>query len=92
MVSSQVPSLNGNACLIPNGVDTEKFFIKNTDVRDVKQIGIAGYMNEKKNPYLLLKIIKENPETIFNLRIDWQSPFWKETFDYPGSNTYCNIF
>lgn len=66
--------------IIPNGVNVEKFFIKNHE-RDWKNIGIAGYMNEKKNPALLLKIIKDNPQFIFNLRIDHQSPFWKAEFD-----------
>jgi tetratricopeptide (TPR) repeat protein len=67
--------------VIPNGVDTDKFYIKNGD-RDNRNIGYAGFINEKKNPFLLLKIIKANPDKIFHLRSDFQSPFWKATFDY----------
>jgi tetratricopeptide (TPR) repeat protein len=67
--------------VIQNGVNAEKFFVKN-DERDKRNVGYAGYINEKKNPYLLLKIIKANPDKIFHLRSDFQSPFWKATFDY----------
>jgi glycosyltransferase involved in cell wall biosynthesis len=67
--------------LIHNGVDVDSFYIKNYN-RDPKQIGYAGFINEKKNPGLLLRIIKANPDYTFNLRIDWQSPFWEETFKY----------
>ncbi len=73
--------VNGNGAVISNGVDCEKFYIKN-DKRDGKQVGITGYMNDKKNPFLLLQIIKANPDYVFNLRIDWQSPFWEETFKH----------
>jgi tetratricopeptide (TPR) repeat protein len=75
------PWINGTGKVIYNGIDIEKFYIKNYD-RDKKNIGYAGLMNEKKNPYLLLKIIKSNSEYKFHLRIDWQSPFWEETFKY----------
>jgi len=71
--------VNGNGKLIYNGVDIEKFYIK-TKKRNEKNIGYAGLMNEKKNPYLLLKIIKENPDWNFHLRIDWQDPFWEVEF------------
>ena len=74
-----VPSLNGQASLIPNGVDLEKYYIKSKK-RDLKNIGYAGLMNEKKNPGLLLQIIKRNPDKTFHLRIDWQSPFWEEEY------------
>lgn len=67
--------------VIFNGVDAEKNYIKNFK-RDVRNIGYAGYINDKKNPFLLLQIIKANPEKRFHLRIDWQSEFWKETFNY----------
>jgi glycosyltransferase involved in cell wall biosynthesis len=69
--------------IIHNGVDVDKFYIKN-DKRgdDVYKIGYAGFINEKKNPYLLLQIIKDNPHIEFHLRIDHQSPYWKDTFDY----------
>jgi glycosyltransferase involved in cell wall biosynthesis len=39
-------------------------------------------MNQKKNPFLLLQIIKENPDITFHLRMEHQDPYWKATFDY----------
>ena len=66
--------------VVSNGVNLDKFFI--TSECDNKTIGYAGYMNEKKNPFLLLQLIKENPDYTFHLRIDFQSPFWKDTFDF----------
>lgn len=67
--------------VIPNGVDTEAFSIVKEN-RDKNNIGYAGYINEKKNPFLLLEIIKENPDKKFNLRVDFQSPFIEETFKF----------
>jgi len=76
-----MPSLNGQVRVIQNGVDTDKFFIKNSS-RDKKNVGIAGYMNVKKNPMRLAKYIKENPNLNFHLRIEWQDPFLKHSFEY----------
>jgi tetratricopeptide (TPR) repeat protein len=76
-----MPSLNGQVNVIQNGVDVEKFFIKNKKRPD-KSVGIAGYMNVKKNPMRLAKIIKANPDYTFNLRIDWQDPFLQSSFEY----------
>ncbi len=73
------PFVNGNGSLIHNGVDIDKFYIKNKK-RDEKSVGYAGFINEKKNPYLLLKVIQDNPEYKFHLRVDWQSPFWEYEF------------
>jgi glycosyltransferase involved in cell wall biosynthesis len=67
--------------VIPNGVDIDKFKIT-TLTRDERSIGYAGFINEKKNPFLLLQIIKRNPGFIFHLRADFQSPYWKATFDH----------
>jgi tetratricopeptide (TPR) repeat protein len=67
--------------IIHNGVDTEKFYIKNWK-REMNNVGFAGYMNTKKNPFLLLQIIKENPNINFHLRMEHQDEFWKATFDY----------
>jgi glycosyltransferase involved in cell wall biosynthesis len=66
--------------VIPNGVDTDKFSIKNK-IRDPRDIGYAGFINGKKNPDLLLRIIKANPEFTFHLRAEHQDPFWKAVFD-----------
>lgn len=79
MLSSIIP--DEKCIVIPNGVDTEAFYIKNKD-RDERNVGYAGYINEKKNPFLLLDIIKSNPDKRFNLRVDFQSPFWEETFKF----------
>jgi predicted negative regulator of RcsB-dependent stress response len=64
-----------------NGVDTDKFYIKNHN-RDSKNVGYVGYLNGKKNPMRLANIIKNNPEMKFNLRIDWQDPFLERSFNY----------
>jgi glycosyltransferase involved in cell wall biosynthesis len=79
MVSDIIPLDKG--VVIPCGVDLDKFKITKTE-RDPKNIGYVGLINEKKNPYLLIKIIKANPDKVFHLRADFQSPFWKETFNY----------
>ncbi len=34
----------------------------------------------------LAKIIKANPSLAFNLRVDWQDPFLKASFDYETKN------
>jgi glycosyltransferase involved in cell wall biosynthesis len=70
-----------NSIIIPNGVNTDKYYIKNKD-RDQKNVGYAGLMNVKKNPFLLIKIIKSNPDYNFHLRITHQDPFWEATFRY----------
>jgi glycosyltransferase involved in cell wall biosynthesis len=75
------PSLNGQVRVIQNGVNTDKFFIKNTN-RDKKAVGIAGFMNVKKNPMRLANIIQKNPDFIFHLRIEWQDPFLQKSFEY----------
>jgi glycosyltransferase involved in cell wall biosynthesis len=67
--------------IIHNGVDVDKFYIKN-DKRDGNKVGYAGFINEKKNPYRLLQLIKKSPGLKFHLRIDHQSAYWKDTFDY----------
>ena len=77
----QAPSLNGQVRIIQNGVDTEKFYIKNNN-RDTKNIGIAGYMNVKKNPLRLANYIKNNPDYTFHLRIEWQDNFLKTAFEF----------
>ena len=74
-----------NAKVIYNGVDLNKYFIKNYN-RDAKAIGYAGFINEKKNPFLLVQIIRDNPEYTFNLRVDFQDPFWEEAFKYELRN------
>jgi len=73
--------VNGNGTLIYNGVDVDKFYIKNWD-RKPLTVGYAGYLNTKKNPTLLLQIIKENPDVMFQLRVDHQDPFIKAQFEY----------
>jgi glycosyltransferase involved in cell wall biosynthesis len=74
--------INKDKCVvIHNGVNIDKFFIKNRK-RKGNKIGYAGYINEKKNPFLLIQAIKQNPNLEFNLRIDHQSPFWEKTFEY----------
>jgi glycosyltransferase involved in cell wall biosynthesis len=70
-----------NSLVIHNGVDTEKFYIEKPD-RDWQNIGYAGQINTKKNPFLLLQIIKNNPKFMFHLRITHQDPFWIPTFEY----------
>jgi tetratricopeptide (TPR) repeat protein len=81
MMKGMVPSLNGQCKVIKNGVNTDKFYIK-TDKRDPKNVGYAGLMNHKKNPTRLARIIKEYPDMVFNLRVDWQDPYSEETFKY----------
>jgi len=67
--------------MIYNDVDVESFYIKNED-RDPLNIGYVGFINEKKNPYLLCRIIKKNPKFKFHLRVDHQSPFWESAMKY----------
>lgn len=67
--------------VIHNGVNVDKFYIKNKK-RNVKNVGYAGFINSKKNPYLLLQIIKNNPKINFHLRVDFQDEFWRATYDY----------
>ena len=67
--------------VIPNGVDTDKFWIKEP-VRDSSNVGYVGYLNGKKNPMRLAEIIKKNPSMKFNLRVDFQDPFLEESFKY----------
>jgi glycosyltransferase involved in cell wall biosynthesis len=76
-----VPSLNGQCKVIKNGVDTDKFFIKEYK-RDTKAVGYAGFMNVKKNPMRLARIIKDNPNMTFHLRTEWQDNFMKDSFEY----------
>jgi glycosyltransferase involved in cell wall biosynthesis len=71
----------GKGVVIQNGVDTESFYIKSYD-RDPKSIGYAGFLNGKKNPMRLARIIKANPGHNFHLRIDWQDPFLEHSFKY----------
>jgi len=75
------PSLNGQVKIIQNGIDIGKFYIKNKE-RPEKSIGYAGLMNTKKNPMRLAKIIKDNRNCKFHLRVTWQDPFLKEAFEY----------
>ena len=56
-----IPSLNGQCSVIKNGVDIDKFYIKERN-RDSSNVGYAGYMNSKKNPMRLAKIIKDHPK------------------------------
>jgi glycosyltransferase involved in cell wall biosynthesis len=79
MLSDIIPI--DRSVVIPNGVDTELFYIAKEN-RDINNVGYAGYINEKKNPFLLLEIIKENQDKKFHLRIDFQSPFLEETFKF----------
>jgi tetratricopeptide (TPR) repeat protein len=67
--------------VIDNGVNTDKFFIKEKN-RNEKNIGYAGFINIKKNPFLLIQIIKANPDYTFHLRVDFQDPYNKASFDY----------
>ena len=67
--------------VIQNGVDTDKFYIKEMN-RNKKSIGYAGFLNVKKNPMRLAKYIVDNPDYIFNLRVDWQDAFLKSSFEY----------
>jgi glycosyltransferase involved in cell wall biosynthesis len=67
--------------VVHNGVDTDKFFIKEKD-RDSRAVGYCGYLNGKKNPMRLAHIIKANPDKVFHLRVDWQDEFLKESFEY----------
>jgi glycosyltransferase involved in cell wall biosynthesis len=76
-----IPSLNGQCAVIPNGVDTDSFYIKETE-RKAKTVGYAGFMNTKKNPLRLASIIKKFPKMQFHLRVDWQDPFLKDAFEY----------
>jgi glycosyltransferase involved in cell wall biosynthesis len=76
-----LPTLNGQCTVIPNGVDTDSFYIKETE-RKAKTVGYAGFMNVKKNPVRLAQIIKKFPKMEFHLRVDWQDPFLKDTFEY----------
>lgn len=79
MLSDIIPT--SKSVVIHNGVDVDKFFIREDD-RDKRNVGYAGYINEKKNPFLLIQAIKANPDKIFNLRVDFQSPFWEKTFEH----------
>lgn len=79
MVKKGVPE--EKAVVIHNGVNVDKFYIKNRK-RKGNKVGYAGFINEKKNPFLLIQTIKNNPDIEFHLRVDFQSPFWKATFDY----------
>ena len=79
MIEAGLPK--DNIQLIYNGVNTEKFSIKNVD-REPLNIGYAGYLNEKKNPMLLAQIIKDNPKVKFHLRAEFQSPFLESAFKY----------
>ncbi len=67
--------------VIHNGVNVDKFYIKKW-ARDKMNVGYAGFINSKKNPFLLLQIIKENPKVNFHLRVDFQDEFWRATFDH----------
>jgi tetratricopeptide (TPR) repeat protein len=81
MMMGLVPSLNGQCTVISNGVDTDKFYIKERK-RDRNNVGYAGFLNGKKNPMRLAKIIKDHPEKVFHLRVDWQDNFLKNAFEY----------
>jgi glycosyltransferase involved in cell wall biosynthesis len=67
--------------MIYNGVNTEKFFIKE-EKRDPKNVGFAGFLNMKKNPMLLFRIIRKNPDYTFHLRISHQDPYYKAVMDH----------
>jgi glycosyltransferase involved in cell wall biosynthesis len=67
--------------VIHNGVNVDKFYIKNKK-RNKMKVGYAGFVNSKKNPFLLLQIIKNNPEISFNLRVDFQDEFWRATYEH----------
>jgi glycosyltransferase involved in cell wall biosynthesis len=78
----KVPSIKKeNTEVIFNGVDLNKFYIK-TKNRDLKNIGYAGYINVKKNPSLLLQIIRKNPDLNFHLRAEHQDAFIQAQFEY----------
>jgi glycosyltransferase involved in cell wall biosynthesis len=76
-----VPSLNGQCRVISNGVDVDKFYIKNENRQELS-IGYAGLLNGKKNPMRLAEIIKKYDKATFHLRVDWQDPFLKDSFEY----------
>jgi len=80
-MSEKLKNTFDNWTVIYNGVDTDKFFIKEWK-RNPKSVGYAGYMNTKKNPWLLIQTIKNNPDYTFHLRIEHQDPFWESTFKY----------
>jgi len=69
------------ATVIQNGVNLDKFYIKNRK-RTPNSIGIAGLLNVKKNPMRLANYIVNNPDKAFNLRVEWQDPFLKSAFEY----------
>lgn len=81
MVAEINPAIEKKINVIQNGVDLESFYITSRE-RQKMSIGYAGFINEKKNPMMLIQMIKKNPECIFHLRIDHQSPFWEKTFEY----------
>jgi glycosyltransferase involved in cell wall biosynthesis len=80
-VMAEVPAVQKNAVMIPNGVDLDKFYIKNKE-RDENAVGYAGMLNVKKNPMRLARIIKNNPDKVFHLRVEWQDAFLREAFEY----------
>ena len=73
------PIKKESSIVIFNGVNIDLNCIERYE-RDWRNIGYAGHINEKKNPFLLIQIIKENPEYVFHLRCEFQDPFWKATF------------
>ena len=84
MVMSDVPQIQNNSEVIYNGVDLDRYYIKEKK-RDKNAVGFAGMLNVKKNPMRLAKIIKDNPGKVFHLRVDWQDPFLKTAFEYETS-------
>lgn len=74
-------TVQDNSIIIHNGVDIDKFYIKEKN-RNEKTIGIAGFMNVKKNPMRLANYINKNPNHTFHLRIEWQDKFLKKSFEY----------
>jgi tetratricopeptide (TPR) repeat protein len=80
-VMAEVPTIQTHSQLIYNGVDLDKFCIRETK-RDENAVGLAGYLNGKKNPMRLAKVILDNPDMTFHLRVQWQDAFLREAFEY----------
>lgn len=66
--------------VVHNGVDLKRFNI--TKEKNRNGVGYAGYINEKKNPFLMIQIVKANPDIDFYFKVAFQSPYWAEAFAY----------
>lgn len=67
--------------VIHNGVDLKRFNISK-EKRDGISVGYAGFVNDKKNPWLMIEIVKENPNINFYFKAAFQSQYWAEAFTY----------